>query len=99
MLPHSLRTEWFSNIRGDILAGIVVALALIPEALVSKFDFKEAISSVRLDLSHAHFRDITAIEALDRIVDKFQRNGITVETVGLNRASTTMVEKYATHVR
>src|SRR5699024_7066117 len=25
--------EWFSNIRADILSGIVVALALIPEAL------------------------------------------------------------------
>lgn len=29
----SLRREWFSNPRGDILAGIVVALALIPEAI------------------------------------------------------------------
>ena len=28
-----LRGEWFSNPRGDILAGIVVALALIPEAI------------------------------------------------------------------
>jgi SulP family sulfate permease len=28
-----LRTEWFGNIRGDILAGLVVALALIPEAI------------------------------------------------------------------
>ncbi len=27
------RREWFSNIRGDILSGIVVALALIPEAV------------------------------------------------------------------
>jgi len=27
------RQEWFSNIRGDILSGIVVALALIPEAV------------------------------------------------------------------
>jgi sulfate permease, SulP family len=27
------RTEWFGNIRGDVLAGIVVALALIPEAI------------------------------------------------------------------
>lgn len=27
------RLEWFSNIRGDILSGIVVALALIPEAI------------------------------------------------------------------
>ncbi len=29
----TLREQWFSNIRGDILAGIVVALALIPEAI------------------------------------------------------------------
>ncbi|MDX3905567.1 MAG: SulP family inorganic anion transporter [Pigmentiphaga sp.] len=67
------------------------------EALVSEFDFKEAIKSVRLDLSHAHFWDITAIEALDRIVHKFRRNGIAVDVHGLNRASTTMIEKYGTH--
>ena len=29
----SLRSSWFSNVRGDLLAGIVVALALIPEAI------------------------------------------------------------------
>ena len=29
----SLRDEWFSNVRGDILSGLVVALALIPEAI------------------------------------------------------------------
>jgi nucleotide-binding universal stress UspA family protein len=28
-----LRAEWFDNPRGDILAGLVVALALIPEAI------------------------------------------------------------------
>ena len=27
----NLRTEWFGNIRGDLLAGLVVALALIPK--------------------------------------------------------------------
>lgn len=27
------KEQWFGNIRGDILAGIVVALALIPEAI------------------------------------------------------------------
>ena len=29
----SLRSEWLGNIRGDVLAGLVVALALIPEAI------------------------------------------------------------------
>lgn len=30
---HAYRHQWFGNIRGDILAGLVVALALIPEAI------------------------------------------------------------------
>ena len=29
----SIQQNWFSNIRGDLLSGIVVALALIPEAI------------------------------------------------------------------
>lgn len=32
-MVEKIKVEWFSNIRGDILAGIVVALALIPEAI------------------------------------------------------------------
>jgi len=32
-MTEKLKKEWFSNIRGDILSGIVVALALIPEAI------------------------------------------------------------------
>lgn len=32
-LINSIRRDWFSNIRGDVLAGLVVALALIPEAI------------------------------------------------------------------
>ena len=30
---QTLKQTWFSNVRGDVLAGIVVALALIPEAI------------------------------------------------------------------
>jgi SulP family sulfate permease len=67
------------------------------EALVSEFDFKEPIKAVRLDLTRAHFWDITAIDALDRIVHKFRRNGIAVNICGLDRASRTMIEKYATY--
>lgn len=67
------------------------------ESLVSEFDFKEGVKTAILDLSHAHFWDITAIESLDRIVHKFRRNGIEVSLQGLNRASVTLVEKYARH--
>lgn len=30
---EKMKLEWFSNIKGDLLAGTVVALALIPEAI------------------------------------------------------------------
>lgn len=30
---NELRVEWFGNVRADLLAGLVVALALIPEAI------------------------------------------------------------------
>ena len=33
MSVSRLQTQWFGNIRGDLLAGMVVALALIPEAI------------------------------------------------------------------
>ena len=29
----AIKQQWFSNVRGDILSGMTVALALIPEAL------------------------------------------------------------------
>ncbi len=32
-MTQQLKPEWFGNIRGDILSGLVVALALIPEAI------------------------------------------------------------------
>lgn len=34
---HTLKQQWFGNMRADILAGIVVGLALIPEALAFAF--------------------------------------------------------------
>ena len=30
---NTIKEQWFSNVKGDVLAGIVVALALIPEAI------------------------------------------------------------------
>lgn len=61
------------------------------------FDFKEAIARVRIDVSHAHFWDLTAIGALDKVVLKFRREGTEVEMIGLNEASATLVDRLAVH--
>ena len=67
------------------------------EKFIAGFDFKEAIERVRIDVSHAHFWDISAVTALDKVILKFRREGTEVEVVGLNEASTTMVDKFAVH--
>ncbi|OGB26699.1 MAG: sodium-independent anion transporter [Burkholderiales bacterium RIFCSPLOWO2_02_FULL_57_36] len=63
----------------------------------ASFDFKEVIEQVRIDVSHAHFWDITAVSALDKVVLKFRREGTQVEIVGLNEASATLVDRFAVH--
>jgi len=67
------------------------------ERFGAAFDFKESIDDVTIDLSRAHFWDISAVEALDRVVIKFRRAGTEVTLVGLNEASATIVDRYAIH--
>jgi SulP family sulfate permease len=62
-------------------------------------DFREGVDRVMIDVSAAHFWDITAISALDRVVLKLRHNGVEVDVVGLNAASATMVERLGAHHR
>jgi SulP family sulfate permease len=67
------------------------------DRFIASFDYKEVIERVRIDVSNAHFWDITAVSALDKVVVKFRREGTEVDVVGLNAASATMVDRFALH--
>jgi SulP family sulfate permease len=67
------------------------------EKFISHFDFKEAVDKVVIDVHRAHFWDISAVYALDKVVIKLRREGAEVEVIGLNEASETLVDKYAVH--
>lgn len=67
------------------------------EQFAASFDFKEVIGQVVIDVSQAHFWDLTGVGALDKVVLKFRREGTTVELVGMNEASSTIVERLATY--
>ncbi len=67
------------------------------EKFTESFDFKEATDNVVIDLSRAHFWDITAVAALDKAVVKFRREGAEVEVIGLNEASATIVDRFGVH--
>jgi SulP family sulfate permease len=67
------------------------------EKMLSAFDFKEAVSTVVIDLNRAHFWDITAVSALDKAVIKFRREGAEIEVRGLNEASETIIDRFGVH--
>ena len=67
------------------------------DQFVQSFDFKEVLSKVTIDLSHAHFWDITSVSALDKVVIKFRREGAAVDIIGMNEATKTVVDKFAIH--
>jgi sulfate permease, SulP family len=63
---------------------------------VASFNFKDNVKEVVIDLSEAHIWDDSGVGALDKIVQKYAQNGITVHYVGLNQESTSLVERIAT---
>ena len=67
------------------------------ETFINSFDFKEAVQKVCIDVSRAHFWDITAVGALDKVVLKFKREGADVQVLGLDEASATMMDRFALH--
>ena len=67
------------------------------DKFIAAFDFKDTVRQVTIDLSRAHFWDITAVAALDKVVIKLRREGIEVQVLGLNEASATIVDRFGTH--
>ncbi len=60
-------------------------------------DLLEPVERIVLDVGSAHFWDISAVGALDRVVLKARRHGRDVDVIGLNDASATMVDRFALH--
>lgn len=67
------------------------------DSFVAAFDFKETLEKVMIDVSQAHFWDLTAVGALDKVVIKYRREGTAVEILGMNDASATIVEKLGSY--
>jgi SulP family sulfate permease len=95
ILRVSSRTEDEGRARTYTITGQVFFASA--ERFLNAFDYKEVIEKVRIDVSRAHFWDITAVSALDKAVIKFRREATEVEVIGLNEASATMVDRFAVH--
>lgn len=67
------------------------------DQFAASFDFKEVIEKVIIDLTQAHFWDLSAVGALDKVVLKFRRKGTQVELLGLNQASAIIIDRLGIH--
>lgn len=93
-----LRIDRSSDDKGQRIYSVVGQVFFASsEAFVGAFDFREVVENVRIDVSRAHFWDITAVSALDKVVIKFKREGAEVDVVGLNEASATLLDRFAIH--
>jgi SulP family sulfate permease len=61
------------------------------------FDYKEEVKNVIIDVTHAHFWDITAVYALDKAVIKLRNMGKNVEVIGQNEATQTIIDRFGVH--
>lgn len=84
------------NKQGDFRNYNVVGQVFFSSAdkFVESFDFREALDKVTINLDRAHFWDITAVAALDKVVLKFRREGTEVTIEGMNKATATVVDKF-----
>ncbi|OCX19739.1 SulP family inorganic anion transporter [Pseudomonas graminis] len=67
------------------------------DRFIRSFDLKEPLETLAIDLRAAHFWDITAVAALDKVVLKLRRLGVQVDVIGMNQASATLVDRFGIH--
>jgi SulP family sulfate permease len=63
----------------------------------NSFDYLHAPKNVVINLVNAHFWDLSAVGALDRVVLKLRAHGAEVEVIGLNEASNSLIERVGRH--
>ena len=64
------------------------------DLLVDAFDVRDIEGRpVVIDLSAAHFWDITGVHALDKVCQRLRKHGSPVEVIGLNTASEVLIDR------
>lgn len=76
------------KVRGELFFASVTEL-------IKKFDYKEDVEFVEVNLSKSHLWDDSAVAAIDKIVYKFEENGKKILVTGMNQESSELAEKLA----
>lgn len=97
-MAHYLRVDVHED-GADHLIYTVVGQVFFASAdkFSAAFGREAQASRVTIDLHKAHFWDITSVAALDQVVLRLRRQGVSVEVFGMNEASATIVDRLGVH--
>ena len=86
-----VQSELHNHTRRYVVSGQIFFSS--SEKFFQFFDFNEHIQKVEIELSHAHIGDMTSVQMLNAVVEKFEAHGVVVEVLGLNEASSTLIDR------
>lgn len=95
-VANMLQVRGSLNEAGDLYTWTVSGQVFFAsaDALIEAFDVRAAAGKqARIDVSGAHFWDITAVGALDKVMERLRQHGCRVELKGLDDASQRLIER------
>lgn len=95
-VANMLQVRGSLNEAGDLYTWTVSGQVFFAsaDALIEAFDVRAAAGKqARIDVSGAHFWDITAVGALEKVMERLRQHGCRVELKGLDDASQRLIER------
>lgn len=62
---------------------------------INTFSFNEDVKEIEMNFTHAHIWDDSAVAAIDKVIMKYEQNGVKVSITGLNERSAKLVTNLA----
>jgi SulP family sulfate permease len=98
-ISHFMYYETFYDEESDTKSYKIVGQVFFnsSDKFYDLFDYKENATNVIIDVTRAHFWDISAVFALDKAVIKLRKEGKAVSIIGQNEASATIIDRFGIH--
>ena len=64
---------------------------------IHSFNYTEKVNFVNIDFSHVKLWDESAVDAIDKVVIKFHKNGVKTNLLGMSPECTALVDRIAIH--
>ena len=87
-----------NNINGNIKYAVKGQLFFASTTkFIDSFDYNEKVNSIDIDFSNGIVWDESAVDAIDKVVIKYHKNGVKVNIIGLNDKSLNLIKDMATY--